>query len=151
MVFQDGSAIYKVGAGGKPVLFRDDSGGATGLMFGADGRLYAAEDKRKRVVAYSSGGKLTVLEDGTQPHDLAVTPAGAVYFTESAARKVWRIAPDGKRSVVFDAIHDGNIMMPNGVRLSPDHGLLIVADTVGRDSWPFRIQPDGSLGDGQPF
>jgi sugar lactone lactonase YvrE/enterochelin esterase-like enzyme len=145
------SRIYKVGTDGRPVLFREDSGGATGLMFGADNRLYAAEEKRKRVVAYSPDGKLTVLEEGIQPNDLAVTPAGAVYFTESEARKVWRIAADGKRNVAFDAIHDGNIMMPNGVRLSPDHSLLVVADTVGRDSWSFLIQPDGSLADGEPF
>lgn len=31
------------------------------------------------------------------------------------------------------------------------HALLVMADTVGRDPWSFRIRPDGSLADGQPF
>ena len=44
--------IFKVGARrqGRRV-FKEDTGGASGLMFGPDGRLYAAQNGRKRVVA----------------------------------------------------------------------------------------------------
>ena len=65
--------IYRIGADGKPAVFKEDSGGATGLMFGVDGRLYAAENTRKRVVAYAPDGKLTVLAAGVTPNHLAVT------------------------------------------------------------------------------
>ncbi len=145
------SRIYKVNAGGKVELFKEDTGGATGLMFGGDGRLYAAENARKRVVAYGTDGKISVLATGVEPNDLAVTSKGGVYFTDSPAQKVWYIDPAGAKRVVFDASSNDAILLPNGVRLTPDEAFLVVADTVGRSAWSFRIEPDGSLEDGQPF
>jgi sugar lactone lactonase YvrE/enterochelin esterase-like enzyme len=145
------SKIYKVGADGKVALFKEDTGGATGLMFGPDGRLYAAENARQRVVAYGPDGKLTVLATGVTPNDLAVTSKGEIYFTDSPARKVYRIDAHGARHMVFDGDKDGNIGLPNGVRLTPDEALLAVADTLTRNAWSFHIQPDGSLTAGQPF
>jgi gluconolactonase len=145
------SKIYKVGADGKPQLWKQDSGGTTGLMFGADGRLYAAESRRTRVVAYAPDGKLSVLAEGMEPNDLAVTTNGGVYFTESSKRRIWYIPPGGTARVVFDGAQDGNILMPNGVRFSPDHSLLTVADTLSRFSWSFQVEADGSLADGEPF
>jgi gluconolactonase len=145
------SKIYKVGVDGKVTLFRSDSGGATGLMFGPDGRLYAAENARKRVVTYSPDGKLSVLATGVTPNDLAVTSKGEVYFTDSPAQKVWHIDAHGAKHVVFDGHKDGNMLLPNGVRLIPDESLLAVADTVSRTAWSFHIQADGSLVNGQPF
>ncbi|MGO9263135.1 MAG: SMP-30/gluconolactonase/LRE family protein [Bryobacteraceae bacterium] len=147
----EASRIYKVDARGKVELFKEDTGGATGLMFGGDGRLYAAESARKRVVAYGADGKIAVLATGVAPNDLAVTSKGAVYFTDSPGQKVWYIDPAGAQRVVFDASKNDSILLPNGVRLTPDEALLVVADTVGRSAWSFRIQPDGSLDDGQPF
>ena len=145
------SKIYKAGNDGKVTLFHDDSGGATGLMFGPDGRLYAAENARKRVVAYAADGKLSVLATGVTPNDLAVSSKGDVYFTESPTQKVWHINAKGVSHVVFDGNKDGNMGLPNGVRLTPDEALLAVADTLTRNAWSFHIQPDGSLAAGQPF
>jgi sugar lactone lactonase YvrE len=102
-------------------------------------------------VAYSPDGKLSVLATGVTPNDLAVTSKGEVYFTDTAARRVYRLDAKGVRSVVFDGAGDGNLLMPNGVRVNPDESLLVVADTLGRTAWSFHIQPDGSLIDGQPF
>ncbi len=145
------SKIYKIGADGKVTLFQSNTGGATGLMFGPDGRLYAAENDRKRVVAYAKDGKLSVLATGVTPNDLAVTSKGEVYFTDSPAQKVWHIDAHGAKHLVFDGNKDGNLLLPNGVRLIPDESLLAVADTVSRTAWSFHIQADGSLSDGQPF
>ena len=39
-------------------------GGANGLMFGPDGRLYACQNGRKRIVAYDKDGKETVIAEG---------------------------------------------------------------------------------------
>jgi sugar lactone lactonase YvrE/enterochelin esterase-like enzyme len=145
------SKIYKVGADGKVMLFKEDTGGTTGLMFGADGRLYAAENARKRVVAYAPDGKLTVLATGVTPNDLAVTSRGEIYFTDSPARNVYHIDAQGAKHVVFNGDKDGNMGLPNGVRLTPDEALLAVDDTFTRNVWSFHIQPDGSLTAGQPF
>ena len=147
------SRIYRVDvATGKVTLFKEQTGGARGLMFGPDGRLYAAEFDRKRVVAYSPDGpKLTLLAAGPQPKDLAVTSKGDVYFTDTKAQLVYQIPAGGKARVVFDGKRDGNIVMPTGVRLTPDEALLVVADSYGRTAWSFAIGSDGSLTDGEPF
>ena len=145
------SRIYKFGADGKAALFKENTGGATGLMFGADGRLYAAENARKRVVVYAPDGRLTVLASGVTPNDLAVTSKGDVYFTDTPAQRIYHIDGKGKSTVVFDGKRDGNLLMPNGVRVNPDESLLVVADTLGRTAWSFHIQPDGNLADGEPF
>ncbi|HEY2018380.1 MAG TPA: SMP-30/gluconolactonase/LRE family protein [Bryobacteraceae bacterium] len=145
------SKIYKVGADGKPVLFKENTGGATGLMFGPDGRLYAAENARKRVVAYAPDGKISVLATGVVPNDLAVTSKRDVYFTESPALRVWHIDSKGTRRVVFDGAKNQDMQLPNGVRLTPDESLLAVSDTVLRTAWSFHIEADGSLADGERF
>ena len=145
------SRIYKINGAGSVALFKENDGGVTGLMFGGDGRLYAAENTRKRVVAYGMDGKLTVLASGVEPNDLAVTSKGGVYFTDSPGQKVWYIDPSGTKRMVFDASANDSILLPNGVRLTPDEAMLAVADTVGRNGWSFRIAADGSLEDGQPF
>ncbi len=146
-----GSVIYRAATDGKVTVFRQDTGGVSGLMFGADGRLYAVEGARKRVVAYQLDGGVNVLASGLDsPNDLAVSPAGDVYFSETYGRRIWLVDARGNRRLVYDGGHDGRILMPNGVRLSPDHSLLVVADTIAR-AWSFQVEADGSLGAGEPF
>jgi len=148
------SRIYRIDAAtGKVTLFKDNTGGTTGLMFGSDGRLYAAESTRKRIVAYSpDGAKLAVLATGVAPNDLAVTSKGDIYFTDTNAQRVYFLPAGGKPRVVVEGKRDGsNLMMPNGVRVNPDESLVVVADTLGRSAWSFHIEPDGSLTHSEPF
>ena len=146
-----GSKIYRIGADGKPALFKENTGEAMGLMFGGDKKLYAAEYGRKRIVSYAPDGKLAVLSQSVEPNDLAITSKGAVYFTSPAERRVYLIDAKGVRRVAFDGKSDGNLQSPNGVRLTPDEHFLAVADYRGRTVWSFEIQPDGNLANGQPF
>jgi len=143
------SKIYKVGVDGKPTLFKENTGGVTGLMFGADGRLYAAENARKRVVAYAPDGKLSVLATGVTPNDLAVTSKGDVYFTDTPAQKVWHIDSHGTKHLMVDGQKDDSLLMPNGVRMFPDESLLVVTDTLARTATSYHVQADGSLVDGE--
>ncbi|MFN7932958.1 MAG: SMP-30/gluconolactonase/LRE family protein [Bryobacteraceae bacterium] len=139
--------IHKIEhASGKVSVFKEDTGGVNGLMFGPDGRLYACQNGRQRIVAYDTSGKESVIASGMRSNDLAVTAKGEIYFTEPPARKVWLIDSKGAARVV----HEGMIS-PNGVRLSPDHALLLVADYQTRWVWSFQIQDDGSLAYGLPF
>ncbi len=141
------SKIYKIDAAGKLALFKENTGGARSIGFDADGRLYAAERDRKRVVAYARDGKVSVLSAGIEPIDLAVTKRGAVYFTDPGKRSVWMIDPAGARKVVSE----GALLTPEGVQVNPDESLLVVSDHAGRAAWSFRIEPDGSLASGEPF
>jgi len=139
--------IHKIDHATRAVsVFKEDTGAANGLMFGPDGRLYACQNGRQRIVAYDGAGKETPVVDGVASNDLAVTSKGEIFFTEPRAKRVWYVAPNGARKVA----HEG-IGLPNGVRLSPDHSLLMVADSVTRWVWSFQIQPDGQLAHGYAF
>lgn len=139
--------IHKIDhASGQVSVFQENTGGANGLMFGPDGRLYACQNGRRRIVAYDAQGKETVIVEDVASNDLALTTRGEIYFTDPQARRVWFANAKGEKRVV----HEG-IAFPNGVRLSPDHSLLMVADSINRWVWSFQIQPDGSLGHGLAF
>lgn len=138
--------IHRIGLDGKVTVFREDTGGANGLMFGPDGRLYACQNGRKRIVAYSADGSESVIAEGVNSNDLVINSRGEIYFTEPPAKRVWFIDARGNKRVV----HEG-IEFPNGIMLSPDQSLLTVADYRGRWIWSFQIQTDGSLANEQPF
>jgi gluconolactonase len=138
--------IHRIGLDGRVTVFKEDTGGANGLMFGPDGRLYACQNGRKRIVAYSRDGKESVISEGVESNDLAVNSRGEIYFTDPANKRVWFIDAKGNKRVV----HEG-IAFPNGVRLSPDQSFLNVTDTAGRWVWSFQIQPGGALANGVPF
>ncbi len=138
--------IFKAGLDGKVTIFKEDTGGVNGLMFGPDGRLYACQNKRNRVVAYSMDGKESVIAEGTGSNDIALTAKGEIYYTDPGGKKVWFIDASGKKRVV----HEG-MGFPNGVRLFPDQSMLLVADYSTRWVWSFQVQADGSLANGQAF
>ncbi len=144
----ESSKIYKVGTDGKASLFKADSGGANGLMFGPDGRLYAAQNGRKRIVAYDMDGVETVIAEGANSNDLAVSSKGEIYFSDPENHKIWFLDKTRKKRTVYQG---ESIIFPNGVRLSPDESLLLVADTGSKWVWSFQVQPDGALANGEPF
>jgi gluconolactonase len=144
------SRIHKIGLDGKVTVFVEDTGKANGLMFGPDGRLYACANGRKQVVAYDEGGRASVIAEGLESNDLCVASNGNIYVTDPPNRQVWLITPKGGKRVV-DTNDKGGLAFPNGVRLTPDQSLLLVADMRGRFVWSYHIQPDGSLGAKQPY
>lgn len=139
--------IHKIDAQGKVSVFKEDTGGANGLMFGPGGKLYACQNGRKRIVAYDAAGVETVIAEDVNSNDLVITHNGAIYFTDPPGKRVWYIDSNGSKRVV----HEGGMEFPNGIMLSPDQSLLMVADTRGRWVWSFQVQMDGSLANGQPF
>ena len=138
--------IHKIGLDGKVTVFKENAGGANGLMFGPDGRLYACQNGKKRIVAYDTDGKESVIAEEIESNDLAVTHQGEIYVTDPAGKQVWFINAKGEKRVV-----DSGMARPNGVVLSPDQTLLFVADTAGQFVYSFQIRPDGSLTHKQPY
>lgn len=132
--------IHKVGLDGKVSVFAENTSGANGMMFGPDGRLYAGATRSRQIVAYDAAGQSTLVAEDVAVNDLAVNVKGDLYFTDSAAKKVWFVPKGGKPRVV-----DEGIEYPNGVMFSPDQTLLYVSDYAAQLSWAFQIQPDGSL------
>jgi gluconolactonase len=145
----EANRIYRLPAtGGAATVFRQDTGESNGLMFGADGRLYACQNGRRRITAYTADGAEQVLAEDVDSNDIAVTARGDVYFTDPPNGRIWLIDRQRTKRVVFEVKRN---FMPNGIRLSLDHKLLLVADTLGRFVGSFEIQPDGSLANLETF
>ncbi len=151
-----GNVYFSSGDNGFIDMVGDDTTGlapgrgsyGTGMMFGADGRLYACEALDHRIVAYSSQGPKPdkVVADGIGCYGLGVTSSGGIYFSDPSGHKVWFINTAGKKRVVFEGPID-----PIGVQLSPDQSQLYVSEVTTRWVWSFRIEPDGSLADDELF
>ncbi len=139
--------IHRIGIDGKVTVFKEDSGAANGLMFGPDGRLYACQNGRKRIVAYGMDGSETVVVDGVASNDLVINSKGEIWFTDPPGKKVWFVDAARNKRVVLDK----GFEFPNGIVLSPDQSLLMVADSRAKWVWSFQVQPDGSLENGVPF
>ncbi|MCC7086763.1 MAG: SMP-30/gluconolactonase/LRE family protein [Pirellulales bacterium] len=139
--------IYRLNDRGVPEVFIQNSRGSNGLMFGPDGRLYACQFGKKRVVAYDSSGIETVIAADVLPNDLVVAGNGTVYFTEPDKRTVWYVPHRAGSAVPVDQ----GIQRPNGIILWPKQGTLVVADTAGQNLWTFRIDSNGLLSNKERF
>tara|TARA_R110002096_G_scaffold114770_5_gene248807 strand:+ start:982 stop:1884 length:903 start_codon:yes stop_codon:yes gene_type:complete len=144
---KEGPGIYKVDPDGNRTVYIDGLEAISGMQIGPDGRIYACQGKLSRVIAVSPDGEVEVLLEDVRPNDLVVTHDGGVYFTHTKPQKIEYISPDG----VHRTVHEGNIVRPNGITLSPDQGTLIVSDHGGKNVWAFRIEEDGSLAHPQPY
>ncbi|MGP8248159.1 MAG: SMP-30/gluconolactonase/LRE family protein [Bryobacteraceae bacterium] len=138
--------IHEIGPDGRVSVFKENTGGANGLMVGPDGRLYACQTGRKRIVAYTMDGKESVIARDVDSNDLAINARGEIYFTDPPGKRVWFIDAKGNKRVV----HEG-IQFPNGIRLTPDQAFLLVDDSANRWIWLFQVQPDGSLANGNLY
>lgn len=143
-----GNRIYKSDADRKVSVFKDHSDGPTVLAAAPDGRLYASQLLRKRIVSYGSSGDEKVVAANVEANGIAITAKGAIYFADSLHKTVGLIDAGGKTRTVYSG---GEMAVPSSVALSPDQAMLIVADAQSRFAWSFQIAPDGSLINGEPF
>jgi len=138
--------IHKISLDGSVSVFKEDTGAANGLMFGRDGKLYACQNGRKKIVAYDANGNETVVAEDLESNDLCVAHNGNIYVTDPNNKQLWLIKPGGEKEVV-----DKGVNFANGVRLTPDQSLLVVADTRGQFVYSYQINLDGTLARKQPY
>lgn len=140
--------IYKSDASGKATLFKENSSGAKALRFGPDGRLYASQFARKRIVSYGPSGDEKTVAQNVEANDLVLTAKGEIYYVDTAHRTVNLIDAKGQKRVVLNC---ENILKPTALTLSPDQFLINIADGHTKFTWNYQVTPDGSLINGEPF
>ena len=136
------SKIFKIDhAAGKASVWVDNTERISGLMFGADGRLYGCSMKSQEVTAYTVDDKQRhVIAEGVPGNDLVVARNGHIYVTDPRGGQLWLVdAKTGDKKVV------ANHLRPNGVILWPNEGTLVVTDNLEPVLWTFRVEEDGSL------
>ncbi len=137
--------IYRLALDGTKKKLSDEI--VSGLKFGPDGRFYACQGAKKRLIAITpTTGAVEVIATDVQPNDLVVTASGHLYFTHTSKKEIGHVVLATK--TVRAAA--GGIANPNGITLSPNQGTLAVSEHRGGSVWTFRINADGSLDAGAP-
>lgn len=139
-------AVHRVTPDGKVSAFIEDGPRISGLKFGGDGKLYACtQAPKKQIVAIDPRSKaIRVVADNVQPNDLAVSPAGFIYFTDTGKGQVIGVEIQSGRTFTGAS----GIVAPNGIALSPEAGTLAVSEYRGSNVWTFRVDADGRLSAG---
>jgi gluconolactonase len=115
------------------------------LAVAPDGRVISNPDNT--LMSYDANGKETVLARNVQATCLVIDHQGTAYFQNAHDGSLWQMPLNGQKRKLTDSIKGEGSMT-----LTPDQSLLITAGGGPRKtlmSW--RIQPDGTLADGQPF
>jgi gluconolactonase len=169
LLFTGGGRITKRDASGNVSVFREDAGGANGLLFDDEGRLIVCESGRRRVTRTERDGSVTVMADNyggrrfNTPNDLTIDARGRIYFTDPryGARDDMEMRDEAGRLVegVYRIDAPGQVTRiiaheverPNGILVAPGDKHLYVADNnnniVGgaRKLWRFDLRRDGSV------
>jgi sugar lactone lactonase YvrE/enterochelin esterase-like enzyme len=139
-------AIFKIALDGTRTKLAEEP--ASGLEFGPDGRLYACQGSKKRIIALSpADGKIDVIAENVQPNDMAIAADGRIYFTDTGKQQVIAIDPRSREAQPADT----GITGPNGIALSPDGNTLAVSDYKGAHVWAFRVETGGALSAKSPY
>ena len=88
--------IYKSDADRKVTVFKDNSNGARALRVGPDGRLYASQPARQRIVSYGPGGDEKVVAQNVEASDLAISAKGDIYFADATHKTIGYIDAKGQ-------------------------------------------------------
>lgn len=140
------AGIYRIGLDGRKTRLSEEA--VSGLKWGPDGRMYACQGAKKRLIAITPGtGAIEEIATDVQPNDLAVTHRGHVFFTETGKKQVTFVNPKTKEKRAAAT----GLANPNGITLSPDHSTLAVSEAGGEFVWTFRIQADGTLDGNTPY
>lgn len=140
----------------------EDVGGAQGLMFDAEDRLWLALEKKRAIARVDDGDKVTVVADRWQgkrlngPVDLVLDSKGGLYFTDPWFKN-FREFKDGddQREIDVEAVYHlasdgtvtqiiGDLIKPTGVLLSLDENTLYVTDYDDGSLMAYPIEEDRS-------
>ena len=148
-------------------VFAENTEGTNGLNYDADGNLYGCASAGRKLVKFDDDGSFeTVVDriDGLRlnsPNDLAITPSGAIYFSDRVADSNPEVGITYSAIISAEQDADGNwtctrrtfdTSQPNGLIFSSDYKTLYVAQSdfrasESRDLRAYPVNDDGSLGE----
>lgn len=164
---QPNDRIMKWSTDQKLSTWMQPSGRSNGLCFDKAGNLWACADEKNELWRITPDQQVTVLLDSYNhgklngPNDLWIAPNGSIYFSDPFYKRPWwnrdTTQQDGEcvyflssdRQTLKRVIED--MQQPNGLIGTPDGRLLYVTDIKAKETYVYRIAPDGSLEDKKLF
>ncbi len=127
---------------GIKTLIDGKTGKANGIAFGPDGKLYgcSSEDDGINVWNPNTWEKET-LGKGTRSNDIAILDDGTIFFTDPGNKSVWRIDAKSKKRTLAVSLD----WKPNGIGLSLDQRILLVAEFDSGTVHGFVVSSDGRI------
>lgn len=157
--------IMVLPARGEVKVWKENTRGANGMLFDAEGRLVTCNSQLapdgRTLTRFEKDGRVTLLADRyngkklNSPNDLAIDSTGRIYFTdprygaaedlEQDRMAVYRLEPGGRLTRVID-----DVQVPNGILVTPDDRTLYVADNNpaaggSRTLVAYDVRPDGTV------
>jgi gluconolactonase len=148
--------IYKYDPIGKHfTVFLKDAEGANGLTCDREGNLLACEQNTSSIVMMNDTGAVIKTLAGiyngkpfNNPNDLIADDKGGVYFTDPA----FFVIPTQDKEAVYYIDSTGNVtriidelVIPNGLILSPDGTKLYVVDSDNKYVYSWDVASGGSI------
>jgi gluconolactonase len=151
------SRIHVWSAKGRLSMYRENTGGANGLLFDRYSNLLVCEGGNRRLTSISPKRIVTILADNfngkkfNSPNDLWIDSKGGVYFTdprygkrdnlEQDGEHVYYLPPEGgvSKRVIEDMVR------PNGIIGTPDGKKLYVADHGDKKIFSYSVDNNGTL------
>lgn len=158
---QNASVLTAIDAANRRTTYLENTNGANGVTFDAQGRLIATQPALGEIAVLAPGPRVVLASEYngrklSRPNDLIADRRGGVYFTDPGANPpagqpagptaVYYIRPDGSLLRIAD-----DIARPNGIILSPDGRVLYVADTLGEAVIAWDVNEDGSVRNRRDF
>jgi sugar lactone lactonase YvrE len=150
--YQEDGTIGRVTPKGEASVFLRLPEGSIGNGIGFDraGNMFIADYVKHRVYRVAAGTNTAVIwaenPAMNQPNDLCVHPDGSLYLSDpnwaESTGQLWRVSPEGETRLL-----EAGMGTTNGITLSPDRRFLYVNESVQRNVWRYRLNPDGSLGE----
>lgn len=146
--------LYKQDSNGNTTVFDKDTAMTMGLVVSDDNILYGCRNLDGQIVRYGWDGEYDVLLQGEVTprkerqssfipgefcNDLAVNPAGGLWFTDRINRKIYFLDTDGNARVVADGFR------ANGIHLSKDKSMLFFGDSDKPELHAYAIGVNGAL------
>lgn len=156
---------FKPGSG-RAETFRENSGGANGLVFDSEWRLIACEGRARRLTRTDmKTGKIEVIASSYEgkpfngPNDVTLDNGGRIYFTDpvppgaAGTPGVYRIDKDGEIARILSG---PQIEWPNGITISPDAKTLYLVEANkiengARQLKAYDLAADGSVSNQRTF
>lgn len=147
--------ILRVSPEGGFDVVADYDGEPNGLAFHRDGRLFVADHARGLLVLDPASGIVSTLLDRPRfqrfkgLNDLLFASNGDLYFTDQGESGLqnpdgflYCLRADGRLECLLD-----NIPSPNGLALTPDESVLLLAVTRANAIWrvPLTLMPGGEI------